>query len=94
MSQEVNMKLNVDSKQAQKNVGAVNEKLKETSKESKKVSTDVSEMGNQLDNVTGGAVSGFQGLVGTLKRSLEASEHSKVCFYLLELVQLLLLWEL
>ena len=48
MSQEVNMKLNVDSKQAQKNVGAVNEKLKETSKESKKVSTDVSEMGISL----------------------------------------------
>ena len=33
MSQEVNMKLNVDSKQAQKNVGAVNEKLKDSDNE-------------------------------------------------------------
>ena len=68
MSQDVNMKLKVDSKEAVKNVDAVNQKLSETSDKSKEVTTDVSEMGNQLDNVTGGAVSGFQGLVGTLKR--------------------------
>lgn len=68
MSQDVNMKLKVDSKEAVKNVDAVNQKLSETSDKSKEVTTDVSEMGNQLDNVTGGAVSGFQGLVGTLKK--------------------------
>ena len=67
MSQEVNMKLNVDSKGAVKNVDAVNDSLKETSKKSKEAKADVSEMGNQLDTVTGGAVSGFQGLIGTLK---------------------------
>ena len=67
MSQDVNMKLKVDSKQAVKNVDAVNDSLKETSQKSKEATTDVSEMGNQLDNVTGGAVSGFQGLVGTLR---------------------------
>ena len=67
MSQEVNMKLKVDSKQAVKNVDAVNDSLKETSQKSKEATTDVSEMGNQLDTVTGGAVSGFKGLIGTLK---------------------------
>ena len=67
MSQEVNMKLNVDSKGAVKNVDAVNDSLKETSQKSKEASTDVSEMGNQLDTVTGGAVSGFKGLLGTLR---------------------------
>ena len=67
MSQEVNMKLNVDSKQAIKNVDALNDSLEETSEEIKNVESDVSEMGNQLDAVTGGAVTGFQGLLGTLK---------------------------
>lgn len=67
MSQEVNMKLNVDSKGAIKNIKDVNDQLEETSDKSKKATADVSEMGNQLDNVTGGAVSGFQGLIGTLK---------------------------
>jgi hypothetical protein len=67
MSQEVNMKLNIDSKNAQKNIDAVNDKLEQTSQQSKDLTTDVSEMGNQLDAVTGGAVSGFNGLLGTLK---------------------------
>jgi hypothetical protein len=66
MSQEVNMKLNVDSKGAVKNVDAVNDSLKETSQKSKEATTDVSEMGNQLDILTGGAVSGFKKLKGTL----------------------------
>ena len=61
------MKLNVDSKGAVKNVDAVNDSLKETSQKSKEATTDVSEMGNQLDTVTGGAVSGFKGLLGTLR---------------------------
>ena len=67
MSQDVNMKLKVDSKQAVKNVDAVNDSLKETSQKSKEATTDVSEMGNQLDTVTGGADSGFKGLIGTLR---------------------------
>lgn len=67
MSQDVNMKLKIDSKQAVKNVDAVNDSLKETSQKSKEATTDVSEMGNQLDTVTGGAVSGFKGLIGTLR---------------------------
>ena len=70
----------MDSKGAVKNVDAVNDSLKETSKKSKEAKTDVSEMGNQLDTVTGGAVSGFQGLIGTLKNVTKDSEHSKECF--------------
>ena len=67
MSQDINMKLNLDSKNAQKNVQGINDKLEDTSKNTQKVTADTSEMGNQLDSVTGGAVSGFKGLIGTLR---------------------------
>lgn len=61
------MKLNLDSKNAQKGVSGLNEELQETSDKTKKVTADTSEMGNQLDTVTGGAISGFKGMIGTLK---------------------------
>lgn len=47
----------------------VKEEAQDTSKETKKLSSDFSEMGGQLDTVTGGAISKFQGLTGTIKNT-------------------------
>jgi len=45
----------------------IGDEAQEASKETKKLGNDFSEMGGTLDKVTGGAVSKFQGLTGTLK---------------------------
>ncbi len=67
MSEVVGIKIKVDSDKAVKDVGKVNKGLQQTSKETKQVKTDTSEMGNQLDVATGGAVAGFKGMLGGLK---------------------------
>ena len=67
MSNDINMRLKLDTKESQKNVKDINEELEGTSTQTKKVTADTSEMGNQLDTVTGGAISGFKGMVGTLR---------------------------
>ena len=58
-----------DLKNVAKGVEKVKEEAQETSKETKKLTNDFSEMGGQLDTVTGGAISKFQGLTGMLKKS-------------------------
>lgn len=58
-----------DLKNVAKGVEKVREEAQETSKETQKLSNDFSEMGGQLDTVTGGAISKFQGLTGMLKNT-------------------------
>ena len=67
MSTTVNVRVNADTKKANKNVGEFNEKLKDTSDASKEVQADLSEVKNQADAATGGAISKFRGLIGTIK---------------------------
>tara|TARA_R100000773_G_C4220056_1_gene118669 strand:+ start:2163 stop:3695 length:1533 start_codon:yes stop_codon:yes gene_type:complete len=49
------------------NIEDVQEAIQDVGKESKKTKTDVSELGGQLDAVSGGAITKFKGLTGTLK---------------------------
>ena len=49
------------------NLEDVQEAIQDVGKESKKTKTDVSELGGQLDAVSGGAITKFKGLTGTLK---------------------------
>jgi len=67
MSTTVNVRVNADTNKANKNVGKFNDKLKDTSKASKNVQADLSEVKNQADAATGGAISRFKGLIGTIK---------------------------
>ena len=65
--EEVKVKIIADTGKAQKNIEGVNDSLQETGKGAKSATADVSEMGNQLDQTTGGAITKFKGLTGTLK---------------------------
>ena len=67
MSQVVPIKIKADTGQAVKNIDKVGTALDETAQSSKKVTADVSEMGGQLDTVSGGAITKFKGLTGTLR---------------------------
>ena len=67
MSQVVPIKIKADTGQAVKNIDKVGAALDETAQSSKKVTADVSEMGGQLDTVSGGAITKFKGLTGTLR---------------------------
>lgn len=67
MSTTVSVRLDAKTKDATKNVGKFNEKLKDTSDASKEVQADLSEVKNQADAATGGAISKFKGLIGTVK---------------------------
>ena len=67
MSTTVSVRLDAKTKDATKNVGKFNEKLKDTSDASKEVQADLSEVKNQADAATGGAISKFRGLIGTIK---------------------------
>lgn len=66
MSEIVNIKVKADTGGAVKNVDQVNQALTETGVVTKKATADVSEMGNQLDTVSGGAITKFKGLTTTL----------------------------
>tara|TARA_B100000287_G_scaffold237947_1_gene223832 strand:- start:285 stop:2078 length:1794 start_codon:yes stop_codon:yes gene_type:complete len=67
MSTIVNVRVDANTKDATKNVGKFNDKLKDTSKATKDVQADLSEVKNQADAATGGAISKFRGLIGTIK---------------------------
>jgi len=59
--------LNVDSKKATKGLKDVEESIDGVNKEIKQTSGNTSEMTSQLDKFSGGAVSGFKGVIGVLK---------------------------
>ncbi len=59
--------LNVDSKEAVKGVNDLEKSIDGVNKEIKQTSGNTSEMTSQLDKFSGGAVSGFKGVIGVLK---------------------------
>ena len=66
MSTNVNMKINADVKGAVKNIDKVGDAIEDTGEKSVATSADVSQMGNTLDGVAGGAITKFRGLTGAL----------------------------
>tara|TARA_R110002126_G_scaffold58306_6_gene153967 strand:+ start:3341 stop:5053 length:1713 start_codon:yes stop_codon:yes gene_type:complete len=75
--EEVKVKIVADTGKAQKNIEGVNDSLQETGKGAKSATADVSEMGNQLDKTTGGAITKFKGLTGTLKGAVRGFKTLK-----------------
>jgi len=67
MAIEKTINLNVDSKQATKGLKDLEKGIDDVNKEIKQTSGNTSEMTNQLDRFSGGAVSGFKGVIGVLK---------------------------
>lgn len=70
---EIVIEIKTDNKKAIKSLKGVSEVIEdvkdeaqETSKQTKKLSNDFSEMGGQVDKVTGGAITKFKGLTTTL----------------------------
>lgn len=66
MGQVVTVTLKADTSQAVENVEELNKELQETQKETTKANENFDELGGIADKVTGGAVSGFKGLITTL----------------------------
>jgi hypothetical protein len=62
---EIEVKLKTDS--AVKNSKELQKSVKGVADETEKVTANTEELGGQLDNVTGGAITKFKGLKGTLK---------------------------
>lgn len=75
--EEVKVKIVADTGKAQKNIEGVNDSLEDTGKGAKSATADVSEMGNQLDQTTGGAITKFKGLTGTLKGAVRGFKTLK-----------------
>ena len=75
--EEVKVKIIADTDKAQKNIEGVNDSLEDTSKNTQAATADVSEMGNQLDQTTGGAITKFKGLTGTLKNAVKGFKTLK-----------------
>lgn len=75
--EEVKVKIIADTGKAQKNIEGVNDSLEDTGKGAKSATADVSEMGNQLDQTTGGAITKFKGLTGTLKGAVRGFKTLK-----------------
>lgn len=69
--EEVKVKIIAETEKAQKNIEGVNDSLQETGKGAKAASADVSEMSGQLDQMSGGAISKFKGLIGTIKGTVK-----------------------
>lgn len=67
MSQVVPIKIKAETGQAVKDIDKVGAAIEDTGKKTQKATADVSEMGGQLDAVSGGAITKFKGLTGTLK---------------------------
>jgi hypothetical protein len=67
MAQKVIIELEAKTGKFDKNIKSVNKELKNTQKEFKKTSNDTSELTNSLDKFSGGAVSGFKAVIGSLK---------------------------
>ena len=69
--EEVKVKIIADTGKAQKNIEGVNDSLQETGKGAKAASADVSEMSGKLDQMSGGAITKFKGLIGTIKGTVK-----------------------
>ena len=67
MSQIVPIKIKADTGQAVKDIDKVGAAIEDTGKKTQETTADVSEMGGQLDTVSGGAITKLKGLTGTLK---------------------------
>ena len=67
MAIEKTIELNVNSKQATKGLKDLEKGIDDVNKEIKQTSGNTSEMTSQLDRFSGGAVSGFKGVIGVLK---------------------------
>ena len=65
---EIVMEVDLKTGSAIKNAGDLQDSIQDVDQETKNVTESTQEMGNQLDSVTGGAVSKFKGLTGTLKK--------------------------
>lgn len=66
MAQKVMLELEVKTGAAIDNIEDVQEAIQDVGEETKKTTTDVTELGGQLDSVSGGAITKFKGLTGTL----------------------------
>ena len=64
---KVVMDVEVKTDSAINNVDDLKDSIEDVGKETQNVTSDVSEMGGQLDTVSGGAITKFKGLTGTLK---------------------------
>ena len=69
--EEVKVKIIADTGKAQKNIEGVNDSLEKTGEGAKAASADVSEMSGQLDQMSGGAITKFKGLIGTIKGTVK-----------------------
>jgi uncharacterized coiled-coil protein SlyX len=67
MAEKVIIELEAKTGKFDENIKSVNKELKNTQKEFKKTSNDTSELTNSLDKFSGGAVSGFKAVIGSLK---------------------------
>jgi hypothetical protein len=65
---EIVMEVDLKTGSAIKNAGDLQDSIQDVDKETKNVTESTQEMGNQLDSVTGGAITKFKGLTGTLKK--------------------------
>ena len=66
MSEIVNIKVKADTGGAVKDIDKVGAAIEDTGKKTQETTADVSEMGNQLDTVSGGAITKFKALTSTL----------------------------
>ena len=69
--EEVKVKIVADTGKAQKNIEGVNDSLEQTGKGAKAASADVSQMSGKLDQMSGGAITKFKGLIGTIKGTVK-----------------------
>jgi len=67
MAKKVIIELEAKTTKFDKNVKSINKELKNTQKELKNTSNDSSELTSQLDKFSGGAVSAFKSVIGSLK---------------------------
>ena len=67
MAEKIQIELQVEGKGAENNIGKVKTGIKGVNNGIKDVSASSSEMGNQLDKATGGAITKFKAFTGTLK---------------------------
>lgn len=66
MSKKVEIDLELKTGKSKKELEKVKEGIEDTGKAAEKTSAEVSEMGGQLDSVSGGAITKFKGLTGTI----------------------------
>ena len=65
--EKVVIDVELKTKSAIDNAEDLQDSIQEVSEETKQVTANTEEMGNQLDSVTGGAITKFKGFTGTLK---------------------------